>query len=94
MNNLNIAIKTFGGHLRTHSPSILTGIGVAGVFATAIFASKATLRADEILDGDDREKYLQSYSESGKANNIYASCFILSIASIFFSLLYLFLSTN
>ena len=83
MNNLNIAIKTFGGHLRNHSPSILTGIGVAGVFATAIFASKATLRADEILVGDETfkqkvKKTWKLYIPSIAVAAITTTCIIMS----------------
>lgn len=36
--------------LRKNSPVILTGVGVVGVVATAVAASKATLKADPVLD--------------------------------------------
>lgn len=35
------------------SPNLLFGVGVAGVIATAVLASRATLKVHEVLDGHD-----------------------------------------
>jgi hypothetical protein len=39
-----------------HSPTLLFGAGVIGVVATAVMASKATLKLEETLDANDRLK--------------------------------------
>lgn len=39
--------------LQKHSPTILFGVGIAGVVATAVLASRATLKLDDVL-GDHR----------------------------------------
>lgn len=36
--------------VQKYSPQILTGVGVAGVVASAVFASKATLKLEETID--------------------------------------------
>lgn len=43
-------LNTISRSLKTNSPSILTGIGVAGVIGTAILAAKATPKAMEARD--------------------------------------------
>lgn len=53
--------RNVGSTLAKNSPVILTGIGIAGVITTAIFASQATLKAKEKLeeipeDADWKEK--------------------------------------
>jgi hypothetical protein len=42
-------VKNLGGVISRNSPSILTGLGCAGVLTTAILTGRATLRASEIL---------------------------------------------
>lgn len=37
-------------HLQKHSPTILFGAGVVGVVATAVMASRATLKLDDVLE--------------------------------------------
>lgn len=39
-----------------HSPTILFAVGVVGIVATAVAASKATLKLDEVLDENDKKK--------------------------------------
>lgn len=41
-----------------YAPHILTGLGIAGVYVTAIFASRATLKAAHILEAKHTERYL------------------------------------
>lgn len=48
--NLQQVTKSFGGMLTKNSPSILTGLGVAGLIATTVMAVKATPKALQILD--------------------------------------------
>lgn len=54
----NILVRT-GETLSKNSPTILTGLGVAGVLSTAILAVKATPKALKVLEleQDRREKY-------------------------------------
>lgn len=51
--------KEIGRSLRhgmvQYAPHILTGLGVAGVYLTAIFASKATLKAAKIVEDENRK---------------------------------------
>lgn len=48
-NGLQKLTQKFGGILTKNSPTILTGIGVAGLLATTVMAVKATPKAIEIL---------------------------------------------
>lgn len=41
---------------RKHSPTFLFGIGVAGVVTTAVLASRATLKMDEVLREAEKQK--------------------------------------
>jgi hypothetical protein len=41
---------------RKHSPTVLFGVGVAGVIATAVLASRATLKMDEVLQQAEKQK--------------------------------------
>ena len=50
MQGLQKLTRQFGGILTKNSPTILTGIGVAGLVATAVMAVKATPKALEILE--------------------------------------------
>jgi len=61
-NGLTQAAKNLGGVISQNSPTILTGIAVAGLLGTVIFAVKATPRALSIMDQelDDRGYYNDS----------------------------------
>ena len=51
--NLNAISRTISRgvlHLRNASPELLTGLGVAGVVATAVLASLATLKVEEVVE--------------------------------------------
>lgn len=54
--NLSRMLKTTKETLIKHSPEILTGIGIAGMFTTVILAVKATPKA---LDAISKEEYEQ-----------------------------------
>lgn len=58
MQGLQKLTQKFGGILTKNSPTILTGIGVAGLVATTVLAVKATPKALEILQDeiDTRER--------------------------------------
>lgn len=60
MNNIQRGLMRTSGYLQRHSPVIMTGLGVAGVVTTTIFAVKATPKAmrlieeaNEVLSEDD-----------------------------------------
>lgn len=63
---LKHATKVISRTLTKNSPSILTGLGVAGVFATAVMAVKATPKALILLDEEkyNREKEYDTLGES------------------------------
>lgn len=57
----NVANKTLGrgsAIVRRHSPEILTGVGIVGVVTSAVFASKATLKLEPVVDGITEHKNL------------------------------------
>lgn len=55
--------------LQKHSPSIMIGVGALGVVATAVLASRATLKLDEILV--DAQKDLRTIDEiADRSSNI------------------------
>jgi hypothetical protein len=47
--------KTVGGFVTKNSPTILTGLSVAGVLATVVMGGKATIKALSILDDEYAE---------------------------------------
>lgn len=50
--SLKVMLKQFEKVIADNSPAILTGVGVAGTVATAVLASRATLKASAILAED------------------------------------------
>lgn len=58
MNKLNISRipKTVWLGMRKHSPEILTGVGIASMITTTVFAVKATPTALQLLEDAKREK--------------------------------------
>ncbi len=59
-------VKNLGGVISKNSPHILTGLGCAGVFTTAILTGRATLKAHTILEREEeyrKEQNKDSYSE-------------------------------
>lgn len=52
-----------------HSPEILTGIGIAGMVTTVVFAVRATPKALELIE---EEKRRQNYEVRKSANNNYS----------------------
>lgn len=53
---INGIIKSVSKTLSKNSPTILLVVGVGGLITTSIFASKATLKAKEVIDEKKREK--------------------------------------
>ncbi len=51
------AARQFGRTLTKHSPTILTGLGVAGFISTVVMAVKATPKAMEILEHERNFRY-------------------------------------
>ena len=47
------------------SPQILTGLGIAGVYVTAILSSRATLKASEIVKGEKETRLYDIQSNGG-----------------------------
>lgn len=41
-----------------HSPAILFGVGVVGVVATVVLASRATLRLEEVIEESEKQLYM------------------------------------
>lgn len=56
--------------LQKHSPTIMFAAGVVGVVATAVLASRATLKLDEVLDEHENVKTLAMF-EVGNDNSNY-----------------------
>jgi hypothetical protein len=59
----------FGGILAKNSPTILTGIGVAGLVATAVMAVKATPKAIEILERESDDRVAYAYDNGIEITN-------------------------
>ena len=53
--NVQQLTRNFGGMINKNTPSILTGLGVAGLFATTVLAVKATPKALSILEDERSE---------------------------------------
>lgn len=49
-------IHTLGKMTSKHAPELLTGLGIAGMFAAVIFAVKATPKAVKLIEGRETEK--------------------------------------
>ena len=49
LSRVSQGVKNLGGVISRNSPTILTGLGCAGVLTTAILTGRATLQASEIL---------------------------------------------
>lgn len=47
--------KIVGGFVKTNSPAILTGIGMAGTITTAILTGKATIKAMKIIEQEEKK---------------------------------------
>lgn len=62
--NIHASIKKVEGKLANNSDSILSGLGVVGVFTTAFLASKATLKAERILDDHEQARLQESNGET------------------------------
>lgn len=56
MEGLQKLTQKFGGVLAKNSPTVLTGIGVAGLIATTVLAVKATPKALELIDEAQYDK--------------------------------------
>lgn len=73
MNKPNVAkfIKSAQMSISKHSPDILVGIGIAGMFSTAVLAVKATPKALELIEAEKRRqnlKLLEDAKKEGHAN--------------------------
>lgn len=56
---LALVAKGVGQVLRKHSPEILTGLGIAGMVSTTIFAVKATPKAIQLLEQKKAEEEVE-----------------------------------
>lgn len=54
-NNISRPIGRAGLQTQKHSPTILFGVGVTGIVATVVLASRATLKLQDILDEADEK---------------------------------------
>lgn len=54
-----LLLKGMRTAIAKHSPEILTGIGVTGIFATAIFAGSDTIKAKEIIDKEKEKRKVE-----------------------------------
>lgn len=68
--NINQLVKTLEKFAIDNSPVILTGIGVAGVVSTAVFATKGGIKAARLLEheGNWDEEYNPEFSLKTKVN--------------------------
>ena len=55
MNNLQKIVKNLKGNITKNSPTIFTGLGVAGLITTTVMAVKATPKALQLIE-DEEEK--------------------------------------
>ena len=56
--NIGKVFSTMSLALKKHSPEILTGIGIAGLFITPVLAVKATPRALELIEEEKSKKWV------------------------------------
>lgn len=56
MPDISKSLKTLEKTAIKHSPEILTGIGIAGAFASVVMAVKATPKALELIENEKREQ--------------------------------------
>lgn len=82
--------------VKRYSPEILTGVGVAGVVVSAVLASRATLKLNEIKEqnrervlttkavyGDDKQKLTATYAKNvGAVAKLYLPSVTLGVLSI------------
>jgi hypothetical protein len=61
--NLAKVAKSVQMAMRKHSPEILTGIGIAGMITTVVFAVRATPKALSLIDEEVYGRYKKSGSE-------------------------------
>ena len=59
--NLQVLARQIGDKMSKNSPTILTGLGVAGIISTTIMAVKATPKALTLID----DEYYNRYDASG-----------------------------
>ena len=85
---LQQVVKTATKLMRKHSPEILTGIGVAGMVATAVMAVKATPKAILLVNEKEVELHVEKLPKKEVAKTVW-KCYIpaaitgaLSIACI------------
>jgi hypothetical protein len=74
--------KTIGRSLALESPTILTGIGVAGLFTTTLLAVKATPKAMRLLDEERANKLSAWVNQTGEDKTSYPDNPILSKVDI------------
>ena len=67
--------------IRKYSPEILTGIGVVGVVATAVMASKATLHLDEVVE--DTKKRKEDLKVKLEVHDIEANEYTRQVAKVY-----------
>lgn len=81
-------VKNLGREISRNSPIILTGIAVSGVLATTIFASKATLKAQQIIENEKECVHKKSFTKIETIKMVWpeyiptAVCGTVTIASI------------
>lgn len=65
MNKLSLLkiAKSIQKSIKKHSPEIITGIGIAGMVTTVVFAVRATPKAMSLIDDEVYERYEKSGSD-------------------------------
>jgi hypothetical protein len=63
MNSMQIGVRKIGEILMKNSPSILTGLGVAGMVTTVVMAVSATPKAIKILEEEQERRRINSVSQ-------------------------------
>lgn len=51
-----VFVKNVGQALKTHSPELLTGLGIAGVVTTAYLTAKSTVKAFRVIDKHEQSE--------------------------------------